>query len=1642
MSRRLLLWVAVTTALFSPPPASAQSYLEAVPSWFSPASDYNGVTALGDVNSDGLLDLVVASDTRPTRLYLNIGAGFFSSSPAWTGPTGQTTNNLAIGDVDGDGRLDLVCVNQGQPITLHRNRGGTFSVTPDWSSGSSEPLSGAALGDVNGDGLLDLVVGRVLGQLKLYLNRGGTFTVNPPDWESRFAYEVTALALGDVDDDGDLDLVCGGRATGGTYETPLMLFPNDGGLLSRDPTWSSGPGDRVTRICLGDVNGDGLLDIVAGSIYTPDRLFLNQGGSFGAAPDWTSPSAERTRGVALGDVDGDGVLDLVCGNATVMSHMYLGDGTTFANSSAWSPAFADSTERATLADIDSDGDLDLLVGNRSRPVRLYLNLGGRFGPARAWTSGPETPRATCVGIGDVNRDGYLDMVFGNSPGGLTLYLNRGGTWAATPDWIGGPSMEIKGVALGDVNGDGWSDLVYTKAQSISGSGEVGMFLNKSGTFGPVRDWFSSAAYDPRAVVLGDVTGDGRLDLVCGMSGSPIYLYVNNNGTFPKASTWQSTGTTGDCRGLSLSDVDGDGDLDLMGSIYPRTYGFTNQAGALGVSPGWTSDAWNTVSLAAGDLNGDRSPDLVCGNMGGLGTSVFINQGGRYPASPVFWYTQPTETQGVALGDVDADGDLDLALANNLNEPSSVYLNLEGSLTGFGWQEDAVRHAGAVALADLDDDGDLDLVLAGRDEESRVYSGQLARALPADPTRPARQLAASDAWFRDVRVEKVDIYRYRVRLMAVDVESDPVWVLGEYAVTGGAEWLPITPADGPSSLGPLTSSPQGVAHEFIWDVAPLPTGRNPIALRLRAFSSSRRVSLVQRVPIYFRDVGIIEVNRPALAAALTAPSLPTVTVGDTSAVTLTLRNAGNLPLNVSAVALPDAEMSLAPAPPFTLAPAESVVCTLSFSPTRASTIGASVRVSSDDPLTPEYELPVSAVALGLTVETQALTVGDPTALGEAVTVVSLPAPGVRIERGTLHYRVRGETDFSSRELIERGATWVGVIPGEAVRESGVDYYLEFGNSGVTAVNPTGAPAGALFGLDVQPPEWITATPQPTGRGDFLAGREIPVLITMPLGSEFLDGTLRYRLGGQAAYDSVLLAVSPTLHVPVGIVPAGAVGPRGLEYWVETRTATQALTWPAAEPAAHPDTVRVTVTDLVEPDEHPGGRYRLLSLPLDFSTDFAGSVADLLSDQSGFGTYDPVNWRLYFFDPAQAANVEYSAAGAALFRPLSGRAFWLVSRPAHRVDIAPGRGLSVRTGDDYPIVVAPGWNMIGNPFDFAVAWDSVRRPATVDGPVVFDPALGEVGDYADTLAAWLEPFAGYFVENTSAQPETLWVPPGQAAGPSPGAAATARSGVAAGADSAAGAWSLRLRARTAKTVDGANRLGVHPLAADGRDALDLGKPPAPPGAWVRVAFVQDDGGRVVALRHDLRGAPGAGHVWELEVSASEGGEPVTLDLLPETALPAGLTLKLIDREQQTEAVAGALGTAAPGSPLLSRRLLAFGPGKPYRLTLLAGSAEFVAGEGATEPPPGRVQLDPTAPNPFRTATRVRFGLPVAGPARLDIFGLRGERVATLLDGTVLPPGYHTYVWDGTAAGGARAASGVYYLRLEAAGTTLTRRVVLIR
>ena len=121
----------------------------------------------------------------------------------------------------------------------------------------------------------------------------------------------------------------------------------------------------------------------------------------------------------------------------------------------------------------------------------------------------------------------------------------------------------------------------------------------------------------------------------------------------------------------------------------------------------------------------------------------------------------------------------------------------------------------------------------------------------------------------------------------------------------------------------------------------------------------------------------------------------------------------------------------------------------------------------------------------------------------------------------------------------GGDFIATIPGDRVKESGLDYFVEVVNGTVRATDPPDTAAGLLY-QPVAAPTGVILTPRPVGGGQLEAGAAFVVEVTLPQGSEFVSGVVRYREGGQAAFDSTDVSLIPAdvLGVPVlgGMVPA--------------------------------------------------------------------------------------------------------------------------------------------------------------------------------------------------------------------------------------------------------------------------------------------------------------------------------------------------------------------------------------------------------------------------------------------------------------------------------------------------------------------------
>jgi hypothetical protein len=405
-----------------------------------------------DVDGDGYADVLVG--TQPTDGATSVVVDVFRGGAGGVAPTPVTTlgeelpsdlpfptlRAASAGDVNGDGFADVVVVvmessesgGDGSAFVYLGGPGGLSSTpsapihAPPTSTGYFLGASVTSVGDVNGDGYADILVN-------------------------------VAAEPGDFVMDADEAYVFLGGASG-LSPTPAIT------LAARLPFGASFMGSWFSFASAGDVNGDGFGDVVVGSgttiAPTTGEIDVYAGGAGGlsGAPSTTivGPNATQTFGYSVasaGDVDGDGLADVVVGSdpgQAGVTTLFVFTGTTSGLSVTPATMILDPAGDvdafgwavASAGDVNGDGFGDLVVSSPPDVVDLFL--GAASGLSATVSLSLPVPSAldpgfarSLTGAGDVNGDGFADLLVGSSgvvegDGSVFLYLGAPSGMATTP----------------------------------------------------------------------------------------------------------------------------------------------------------------------------------------------------------------------------------------------------------------------------------------------------------------------------------------------------------------------------------------------------------------------------------------------------------------------------------------------------------------------------------------------------------------------------------------------------------------------------------------------------------------------------------------------------------------------------------------------------------------------------------------------------------------------------------------------------------------------------------------------------------------------------------------------------------------------------------------------------------------------------------------------------------------------------------------------------------------------------------------------------------------------------------------------------------------------------------------------------------
>ncbi len=369
------------------------------------------------------------------------------------------------------------------------------------------------------------------------------------------------------------------------------------------------PGDGCRANCTVERCGDGIVDV--------GEPCLSETGAILALPDGIDQLP------LVADLDADGKLDIV--GITVAKPMQWYRGNGLGGFTGATLAVKTACSSAAVGLVDGDATRDFVTCLDGDSAAFYRGTGmGAFAAAVGVAMGNEA--AMAIAVADLDHDQHDDLVFVGCDSGtgagcgagtshVNVRLSNGdGTFAATRSF---DSQKSVFVAIADVDGDGAPDVItgdqdpHVSVLRGDGKGGLGPAIVTPVPFGYTR--FAAADFD----------GDGRIDLAAVSAAGMQLLHGDGKGKFAATATFPIPGATG--YSASAGDFDNDGRPDVTVGFRGNGGGCGKQCGGgvrLYASHGQTrlGDGVDLVTLpdgvlwhAAGDVNGDGTPDVVLGD---------------------------------------------------------------------------------------------------------------------------------------------------------------------------------------------------------------------------------------------------------------------------------------------------------------------------------------------------------------------------------------------------------------------------------------------------------------------------------------------------------------------------------------------------------------------------------------------------------------------------------------------------------------------------------------------------------------------------------------------------------------------------------------------------------------------------------------------------------------------------------------------------------------------------------------------------------------------------------------------------------------------------------------------------------------------
>ncbi|HUS36906.1 MAG TPA: VCBS repeat-containing protein [Verrucomicrobiae bacterium] len=680
-------------------------------------------TASGDFNKDGKADLavVLGDSTNNVAVFLGNGDGTFKPASHFTVSAFPTA--IAVADVNNDGNPDLLTNDAASEFNILLGNGdGSFETAILLAGSVGYPF---AAGKFGSDTNIDLVGGQSIFTLIRRGNPDGTFQ-NANFLTISTSESPTSFAVADMNNDGKLDIVAGTISTDLAHIAVLLSDANAAFPTIKSTVSSTNNSALIT----GDFDKDGKIDVAAGN-YINGKITIFMGNGDGTLrSNAVYTVSTKLLAIASTDFTGDGTNDLAVVTGSALT-IFVGHGDgTFEKGAFYNGLW----QTLAVADFNADGKMDI-AANVQASGKIGISLGngdGTFQVAPHYLAGVDPQSVT---MGDLNADGHTDLAIANFGGNnVSVLLNNGdGTFAPRTNYATAPSPQS--IAIADFNRDGTNDLVVTTS---NGTNQLSVLLgNGKGTF---RAPINYGSFGGGPIAVADFNHDGKIDVLANslLTGMQVQL-GNATGSFIPAATGSGLNAFTYGPGtLAVGEFNGDTNLDFV----LVAFGGTNVSVSLGAANGtflqppqaYTTGT-NSQAVATGDFNNDGKLDLAVADSGSFSAgdgsiSILLGNGNGTFQTAIHYFAGPDPVFVTTL-DFNGDGKLDLAVRGFLGLSVAVlHGNGDGTFAPpiyFGALNDSLF--GVIAIGDLNGDGKPDAAVLNLDATVSIMLGTCTMSAP-------------------------------------------------------------------------------------------------------------------------------------------------------------------------------------------------------------------------------------------------------------------------------------------------------------------------------------------------------------------------------------------------------------------------------------------------------------------------------------------------------------------------------------------------------------------------------------------------------------------------------------------------------------------------------------------------------------------------------------------------------------------------------------------------------------------------------------------------------------------------------------------------------------------------------------------------